>query len=573
MSRGAGKSHGRTIWLSALVMAFSILLAACGTAATATPPAAKPSPAAPAATTAPIAAPTQAPKPTAAPATPARSDVKIVVGAEPPTLDAFLETTSTFSFFTTNFVQTLTLPATANQRPIPGAGFSKWEMRDGKRWRFYLRPGIKFSNGEPWNALAAKYSIDYAGDKANNSSSYGQTPDVTGEVVDDLTIDVVCKADCPILDMAAMWLSFQAPAWHKAAPKEERVRNAIGYGPYKLVKWEPGQFVKATQYEAYQVPTDRPDYRAPVIKDITWFWRAEEAVRAAMIITGEADIGYGLPLEQANKFPSHFIGTEGGSYGFRLDTVWEPLLRDVKLRRAMVHALDCQGMAQSFFGGKPQCRGSVVHPSTLGVNPAKTPPYKFDPVLAKQLVKESGYAGQELKVYAREERRPKSVEVAEAATNAWKEAGINAKLVILENSKWNDFHRTGPGKYGKDSLDAANRPPPAPANSSPQILASSTMGSPDTRELGRNFNFYLSCFSDRAKVCEPTRLQPLLEAALAASGDDRRQKLEAIAQIVYDEVLVIPLFDTITVWGMAKNLEWQPRLIDESILVNTMRFK
>jgi hypothetical protein len=48
--------------------------------------------------------------------------------------------------------------------------------------------------------------------------------------------------------------------------------------------------------------------------------------------------------------------------------------------------------------------------------------------------------------------------------------------------------------------------------------------------------------------------------------------LEEIAQLVYDEVLVIPLFDTITVWGMAEDLEWQPRTIDESIRVNTMRW-
>jgi ABC-type transport system substrate-binding protein len=154
-------------------------------------------------------------------------------------------------------------------------------------------------------------------------------------------------------------------------------------------------------------------------------------------------------------------------------------------------------------------------------------------------------------VYAREERRPKGIEVAEAVVGYWQEVGINADLVILESAKWTDFHRTGPGKYGDDALNAANMGPPPPTHSSPQILASSTMGSPDTRELGRNFSFYLNCFSDRAKVCEPDRIQPMVEAALAAAGEERRQRLEEIAQLVYDEVLVIPLFDTITVWGMA----------------------
>jgi ABC-type transport system substrate-binding protein len=290
------------------------------------------------------------------------------------------------------------------------------------------------------------------------------------------------------------------------------------------------------------------------------------------VITGEADVGYGLPLEDIDRLPRHFLGTEGATYGFRIDTIWEPVLKDVKLRQAMAHAIDCKAIAQNLFNGQTTCRGSVVSPGVLGVNSEKTPPYKYDPVLAKQLLTESGYAGQELKVYAREERRPKGIEVAETAVNYWNEVGINAQLVTLESGEWTDYLRTGPGKYGKEALNAGSLPPPAPTNSSPQILSGTTMGSPDTRELGFNFSFYLNCYSDRAKVCEPEKIQPMLEAALEASGEERRKQLEELAQIVYDEVLVIPLFDTMTVWGMAQGLKWQPRLIDESIRVNTMRW-
>jgi peptide/nickel transport system substrate-binding protein len=563
------KFRASASWIALLVVLFIV---ACGTAATPTQ--------SPEGTEVPAVTPSTQATPTAIPtqvstegnAISAKSTMTIVTGAEPPTIDAFLETTTTFGQVVTNFVETLTIPDTLSGKPVAGSGFSRWELQGPERWRWFLRPGIKFSNGEPWDAGAAKYSIDYSGDQNNNTSTYGQTGDMSAEIVDDLTVDIVCQTSCPILDMAAMWLAFQAPEWHAGATEDQRARNAIGYGPYQLVEWVPGQFIKATAYEDYVAAPERHDYQPATIKDVTWVWRGEEAVRAAMLITAEADVGYGLPLDEVERLPKHFLGTEGGTYGFRMDTIWEPALKNVKLRKAMVHAIDCEAIAQSLFQGIPTCRGSVVGPGVLGVNPEKTPPYQYDPELARQLIKESGYAGQELKVYAREERRPKGIEVSEAVVGYWQEVGINANLVILESAKWNDFHRTGPGKYGDDALNAANMVPPPPTHSSPQILAGSTMGSPDTRELGRNFSFYLNCFSDRAKVCDPNRIQPMVEAALAAAGEERRQRLEEIAQLVYDEVLVIPLFDTITVWGMAEDLEWQPRVIDESIRVNTMRW-
>src|SRR5918992_1167996 len=55
---------------------------------------------------------------------------------------------------------------------VPLSGVDRWEQIAPERWRFFLRPKVKFHNGEPWNAPAAKLGIDWIGDPANAHVGY-----------------------------------------------------------------------------------------------------------------------------------------------------------------------------------------------------------------------------------------------------------------------------------------------------------------------------------------------------------------------------------------------------------------
>jgi ABC-type transport system substrate-binding protein len=67
-------------------------------------------------------------------------------------------------------------------------------------------------------------------------------------------------------------------------------------------------------------------------------------------------------------------------------------------------------------------------------------------------------------------------------------------------------------------------------------------------------------------------VQPRVEQALAARGEERRQLMEQLADITHDEVLMIPLFDYLVVWGLNDKLEWEPRW-DRRIRFNNMSFR
>ena len=131
------------------------------------------------------------------------------------------------------------------------SGVESWEQISANTWNFTLRQGVKFHNGEPWNAESAKAGIDQNGNVDNASSSYSYHGSVQGEVVDEYTVRVVCADDCAVLPRSMIFGRFQAPGWYASAPEEELNRQVHGIGPYKLVEWRPDIDIQMEIYEDY----------------------------------------------------------------------------------------------------------------------------------------------------------------------------------------------------------------------------------------------------------------------------------------------------------------------------------
>ena len=91
-------------------------------------------------------------------------------------------------------------------------------ITDSKNWQYKLREGVKFHNGEPWNAESAKAGIDQNGEVSNSSQSFSYHGAITGEVVDEFTVQIVCATDCPVLPRSTIFSRFQAPEWYAASP-------------------------------------------------------------------------------------------------------------------------------------------------------------------------------------------------------------------------------------------------------------------------------------------------------------------------------------------------------------------
>ena len=82
-----------------------------------------------------------------------------------------------------------------------------------------------------------------------------------------------------------------------------------------------------------------------------------------------------------------------------------------------------------------------------------------------------------------------------------------------------------------------------------------------------------SCFNVNSRVCNliPGFQDRINDAVATPLGPERTRKLEDLARIIHDEVWFIPMFQVVTVYGLADDLEWTPRY-DPRTRINTMRF-
>src|SRR5919106_469006 len=137
------------------------------------------------------------------------------------------------------------------QRIVPTTATESWEQLAPNKWRFQLRQGVKFHNGEAWNAQAALPSLAYQGVADNDNSSVSYTAGYKAEAVGEYTVNITCDQACSIFPNSTIFLNFLAPEFYTSSSDETLSREVIGFGPYKLVEWQPGVELTQEAYEDY----------------------------------------------------------------------------------------------------------------------------------------------------------------------------------------------------------------------------------------------------------------------------------------------------------------------------------
>jgi peptide/nickel transport system substrate-binding protein len=180
---------------------------------------------------------------------PARAaDITIALGSEPTTLDPQLADDGSERAVNDNIYETLTA-RTPKGELVPGLAEAMPVHSAPEAWRFKLRPGIKFTNGEPFNADAVVFSVKRIIDPKFNSKQISYFAAITdARKIDDLTVDVITKGPDPILPARMYWMKMVPPV---AAAKPDFIQNPIGTGPYKLVKWTRGTTIQLAKNDSY----------------------------------------------------------------------------------------------------------------------------------------------------------------------------------------------------------------------------------------------------------------------------------------------------------------------------------
>jgi len=256
-----------------------------------------------------------------------------------------------------------------------------WEIVEPTRWRFKLRKGVKFHNGNDFTADDVVFSFNRV--QAEGSDLQTRIPGGTSiEKVDDYTVDIITDGPNPIL--INDWDSFYImdKEWSEAndavAPtsvtegKENYAAfNANGTGPFKI---------ESRERDVRTVFVPNEDYWGDVDHNVTkgiFTPISSDATRVAALLSGEIDMMYPVPVQDMqrinnNSGTSVLSGPELRTIFLGFDQSRDELLysnvegenpfKDVRVRKAFYHAIDIQAIKDKVMRG-------LSTPSALMISP------------------------------------------------------------------------------------------------------------------------------------------------------------------------------------------------------------
>ena len=318
----------------------------------------------------------------------------------------------------------------------------RWEVSpDLRTYTFYLRKGVKFSNGEPFNAATVKYAFERAAGEKSTNKDKRTFAALSTQVVDEYTVVLLNKE----VDPDFLFLMGQATAII-TEPKsaDTNATKPVGTGPYVLAGWNKGASITLSQYPAHRQAA------AIKLKRATFKFISDPAAQTAALLSGDLDVFVRVPayrsLAQFKANPRFQVIVSGSRAKtiLAMNNARKPL-DDVRVRRAISAAVDRKAVIEGAvdgFGvpiGSHYVPGAPGYVDTTGVNP-------FNIDKAKALLKEAGVTTP-LELTLTLPPPPYARQGGEVIAAQLAKIGINAKIQNVEWAQWLS------GTYGNKNYD------------------------------------------------------------------------------------------------------------------------
>ncbi len=359
-----------------------------------------------------------------------KDSVALAMTLEPPGLDPTAGAASAIAEVVQyNIFETLTkINSDGSVSPLLA---ESWEVSpDLKTYTFKLRKGVKFQNGEPFNAKAVKFSFERAGaEKSTNKDKRTFASMDSVAAIDDYTVVVLNKA----LDPDFLFLMGQATAII-VEPKsaDNNATKPVGTGPYQLTAWNKGSSVTLSKWDGFRNAT------AIKIKKATFRFISDPAAQVAALLAGDVDAFPRVTPRSVAQFKTNakFQVLLNGSRAktiLAINNKKKPL-DDVRVRRAIAAAIDRKAVIEGAgdgFGapiGSHYVPGAFGYVDTTGINP-------FNIEKAKALLAEAGIKTP-LELSLKLPPAPYARQGGEVIAAQLAKVGIIAKIENVEWAQW-----------------------------------------------------------------------------------------------------------------------------------------
>ena len=444
----------------------------------------------------------------------------------------------------------------------------RWEILSPTHWRFHLRKGVKFHNGNDFNADDVVFS---AARVRSQGSDLGKRIDESAriEVIDPYTVDFLLDAANPILHAEWETWFIMDKEWTEAnnavavtSASDTSVNHAAlhanGTGPFRITSHEPGV---RTVFESYAGWWDVPLHN---LTRVEFTPIASDATRVAALLSGELDLIYPVPVQDIKRVEENagtraLIGPELRTIYLGMDQRRPELLyssvkgknpfQDVRVRKALYQAIDIEAIRTKIMRGMSTPTALLISPYLFSrANEIQRWPH--DPAAAKALLAEAGYPdGFELVMDCPNDRYVNDEAICQAVAQMLTKVGVKTSVNAQPKAKY--FARILPSGGFETSF----------------FLLGWTPGSLDSWNVLENLT---TCRDDAGKggafniggYCNP-KSDALVKAIMAEIDPARRDALILEAfQLHHEDVSHIPLHQQGLAWGVSNRLALAQRADD-----------
>jgi peptide/nickel transport system substrate-binding protein len=345
------------------------------------------------------------------------------------TMDAHYVTDSSTASVMGHMVEPL-LELTPKGEIVPNLA-EKWVVSpDATEFTLKLKRGIKFHDGQPFNAEAVKANFDRRLDPKGTTKFYflvAQIASVT--VINEYTVKIKTKIPfAPLLNHLTYTANgIQSPAALKRS-WDKPLLMPIGTGPFIFKEWLRGNRLVMVQNENYWGVK-------PSLSEITFRIIPDDAARRAALERGEVHVAVRIP-------PSEFTSLKANPKISIIDipsirTIYVGLncskdpFTDKRVRQALNYAVNKEAIVKDVLGGAGRMSDAPISPGIFGYAPIKT--YEYNIEIAKNLLTEAGFPdGFETTLHPAVGRYAMDVSVANAVAADLLKVGVKAEIKMMD---------------------------------------------------------------------------------------------------------------------------------------------
>jgi peptide/nickel transport system substrate-binding protein len=416
-----------------------------------------------------------------------------------------------------------------------------WAPEGETAWRFTLREGVLWHDGEPFIAADVKFTLERVArdESLLEYGNYRQIREV--EVVNDHEILIHTEAPDPILlNRLSRLGSSILPKHHvEAVGWDGFAVDPIGTGPFRFVEWRRDDRVVMEAFDEHW--RGRPAWDRLVHRTIP-----EASTRVSELLTGGVHIATNIPTQDAARVEAGDVARvapwpTARVMLFVVNTDEGGVTGDARVREAIDYAIDNQLLIDALMGGLGTPVRGRVTPGISAVPMELYDSYLYDPEEAVRLLEEAGYGPGELTVSLQGPagRYPLDAEIVELVGVMLEQVGVNVQLETLEWSAYlsriwdvNQVENLGLIGLGNSMFDG-----------SLALAALTCDGS----------------YAERTNWCNEDFERLFYEAETELDGERRAELLREAFYIVAEERPMIFLFQLENLAGVNVNVDWSPR--------------